>query len=105
MESFRAFLVVTNLFRKGRTSLSVLVLGIGNLVMTDDGVGVRVVQCLASSYVFPAGVTVLDGGTLGLDLLPFLEGLDPSPDRGCNGDRGATGNHRPAYRRRYSGSL
>jgi hydrogenase maturation protease len=43
--------------------------------MSDDGVGVRVVQCLASRYVFPAGVTVLDGGTLGLDLLPFLEGL------------------------------
>jgi hydrogenase maturation protease len=52
------------------------VLGIGNLVMSDDGVGVRVVQCLASSYVFPTGVTVLDGGTLGLDLLPFLEGLE-----------------------------
>lgn len=67
--------MVTNLFRKGRTSLSVLVLGIGNLVMTDDGVGVRVVQCLTSNYVFPAGVTVLDGGTLGLDLLPFLEDL------------------------------
>jgi hydrogenase maturation protease len=51
-------------------------LGIGNLIMSDDGVGVRVVQCLASGYVFPAGVTVLDGGTLGLDLLPFLEGLE-----------------------------
>lgn len=44
--------------------------------MTDDGVGVRVVQYLASHYVFPEGVTVLDGGTLGLDLLPFLEGLE-----------------------------
>ena len=43
--------------------------------MSDDGVGVRVVQCLASRYVFPVGVMVLDGGTLGLDLLPFLEGL------------------------------
>jgi hydrogenase maturation protease len=43
--------------------------------MSDDGVGVRVVQCLASRYAFPVGVTVLDGGTLGLDLLPFLEGL------------------------------
>lgn len=44
--------------------------------MTDDGVGVRVVQYLTSNYVFPAGVTVLDGGTLGLDLLPFLENLE-----------------------------
>jgi hydrogenase maturation protease len=55
--------------------LSVLVLGIGNLVMSDDGIGVRVVQQLAVCYRFPAGVTVLDGGTLGLDLLPRLEGV------------------------------
>lgn len=43
--------------------------------MSDDGVGVRVVQLLAERYRFPAGVTVLDGGTLGLDLLPRLEGV------------------------------
>jgi hydrogenase maturation protease len=55
--------------------LSVLVLGIGNLVMSDDGIGVRVVQLLTERYRFPAGVTILDGGTLGLDLLPRLEGV------------------------------
>lgn len=53
----------------GRT----LVLGIGNLIMTDDGIGVRVVHELTRRYQFPAEVTVLDGGTLGLDLLPYLE--------------------------------
>jgi hydrogenase maturation protease len=53
-----------------------LVLGIGNLVMGDDGIGVRVVQELATRYRFPSGVTILDGGTLGLDLLPHLEGVD-----------------------------
>jgi hydrogenase maturation protease len=53
----------------------ILVLGIGNLVMSDDGVGVRVVQSLASRYRFPVGVELLDGGTLGLDLLPRLEGV------------------------------
>lgn len=52
----------------------VLVLGIGNLVMSDDGVGVRVVQMLQSGYRFPANVEIVDGGTLGLDLLPMLEG-------------------------------
>jgi len=51
------------------------VLGIGNLIMTDDGVGVRVVQRLAEGYVFPPEVTILDGGTLGLDLLAHLEGV------------------------------
>jgi len=56
--------------------LSVLVLGIGNLLMTDDSVGVRVVQHLAATYRFPPEVTVLDGGTLGLDLLPYLEGVE-----------------------------
>lgn len=43
--------------------------------MSDDGVGVRVVQLLAERYRFPPRVTVLDGGTLGLDLLPRLEGV------------------------------
>lgn len=52
---------------------SILVLGIGNLVMSDDGVGVRVVQKLQRSYKFPDNVKVIDGGTLGLDLLPMLE--------------------------------
>ncbi|HJV66775.1 MAG TPA: HyaD/HybD family hydrogenase maturation endopeptidase [Geomonas sp.] len=56
--------------------VSTLVLGIGNLVMSDDGVGVRVIQELASSFNFPEGVAVVDGGTLGLDLLPQLEGVD-----------------------------
>ncbi|RNC71884.1 MAG: HyaD/HybD family hydrogenase maturation endopeptidase [Desulfuromonadales bacterium] len=56
--------------------MSVLVLGIGNLIMTDDGVGVRVVQRLTEEYRFPEGVTVMDGGTLGLDLLHYLEGVE-----------------------------
>ena len=56
--------------------MSTLVLGIGNLLMTDDGVGVRLVQQLAADYRFPDGVTLLDGGTLGLDLLPQLEGVE-----------------------------
>ena len=56
--------------------MSILVLGIGNLIMSDDGIGVRVVQLLAERYRYPAGVTILDGGTLGLDLLPRLEGVE-----------------------------
>jgi hydrogenase maturation protease len=52
-----------------------MVLGIGNLIMSDDGVGVQVVQRLEAEYTFPPGVAVLDGGTLGLDLLPHLEGV------------------------------
>lgn len=56
--------------------MSILILGIGNLLMADDGVGVRIAQGLSSRYRFPSGVKVLDGGTLGLDLLPRLEGIE-----------------------------
>ena len=54
---------------------TVLVLGIGNTVMSDDGVGVKVVQSLQNGYRFPENVELVDGGTLGLDLLPKLEGI------------------------------
>ena len=56
--------------------MRILVLGIGNVLMNDDAAGVRVVQALAEKYSFPEEVTLLDGGTLGLDLLPDLEGVD-----------------------------
>jgi hydrogenase maturation protease len=55
---------------------SILVLGIGNLVMSDDGAGVMVVQKLRKDYHLPPEVAVMDGGTLGLDILPHLEGIE-----------------------------
>lgn len=56
-------------------NISVLVLGIGNLVMSDDAVGVVVAQELLKRYNFTGNVEVIDGGTLGLDLLPKLENI------------------------------
>lgn len=50
-----------------------LILGLGNLLCTDDGVGPAVAQAIAGTRVVPEGVQVLDGGTLGLALLPYLE--------------------------------
>ena len=44
--------------------------------MSDDGAGIKLVQYLAENYHFPPDVIVFDGGTLGLDLLPQLEGID-----------------------------
>ena len=58
------------------TAPTVLILGIGNLVMSDDGVGVVVVQRLQREYRLPPQVDVMDGGTLGLDILPRLEGIE-----------------------------
>ena len=56
--------------------MSILVLGLGNLLMSDDSIGVRAVQRLQHDYQVPEGVTILDGGTLGLDLLPYIEQAD-----------------------------
>lgn len=51
----------------------ILVLGLGNIIMGDEGLGVRACERLTQRYRLSDGVTVLDGGTLGLDLLPYLE--------------------------------
>jgi len=56
--------------------MSVLVLGLGNTIMTDDGFGVKVVTALSSRYHFRGAIKLLDGGTLGLDLLPHLENVE-----------------------------
>lgn len=53
-----------------------LVLGIGNLLWADEGFGVRCVEHLAATRAFDGPVTVLDGGTQGLYLLPFLDDHD-----------------------------
>lgn len=52
---------------------TVLILGIGNVLWADEGFGVRCVEHLARNWAMPDGVTLLDGGTQGLYLLPFLE--------------------------------
>jgi len=57
-------------------SARTLILGVGNLLLSDEGVGLRVVEKLAASYELPEGVQTLDGGTLGLDLLYYLEGVE-----------------------------
>ena len=52
---------------------NVLVLGIGNLLWADEGFGVRCAEALAAQYELPADVCVLDGGTQGLYLLPYVQ--------------------------------
>lgn len=53
-------------------SSSVLILGIGNLLWADEGFGVRCVEALDAAWQFGAEVTVMDGGTQGLYLLPYV---------------------------------
>lgn len=54
----------------------VLILGIGNVLWADEGFGVRCVETLANNHAFDDNVRLLDGGTQGLYLLPFLEEAD-----------------------------
>ncbi len=56
--------------------MNILVLGIGNVLMMDDSVGVRAIEELQSAYHFPAGVELLDGGTSGIELLSHIGGRD-----------------------------
>ena len=55
---------------------NVLVMGIGNVLWADEGFGVRCVEHLGRNWALPDAVTLLDGGTQGLYLLPFLEQAD-----------------------------
>lgn len=56
-----------------RDNLDLLVLGLGNVLCTDDGAGVEALHRLVLEYEMPRGVLALDGGTLGLSLLPYIE--------------------------------
>lgn len=55
---------------------NILVLGIGNLLWADEGFGVRCAEALNAGWQFPANVTVMDGGTQGLYLLPYVQAAD-----------------------------
>jgi hydrogenase maturation protease len=56
--------------------LNILVLGLGNILLGDEGVGVHAVNAIREKCSFPDDVEIMDGGTLGLDLLPRLENRD-----------------------------
>jgi hydrogenase maturation protease len=56
--------------------MRVVVLGIGNILLSDEGVGVRAVERLESDYALPEGVRALDGGCSAMEMLEDLENLD-----------------------------
>ncbi|WP_366145520.1 HyaD/HybD family hydrogenase maturation endopeptidase [Accumulibacter sp.] len=56
--------------------LRVIVLGAGNLLLSDEGLGVHAIERLPLVYALPPEVEILDGGTCGMELLEALEGLD-----------------------------
>lgn len=52
------------------------ILGIGNLLMHDEGFGVHFIEHLDKHYILPDHVSSLDGGTAGIMLSPFIEDVD-----------------------------
>ncbi|WP_420640995.1 hydrogenase maturation protease [Candidatus Leptofilum sp.] len=50
-----------------------LILGLGNPLRGDDGVGTAVIAALQNNHLLPPGVDLLDGGTAGLELVLLLQ--------------------------------
>ena len=53
----------------------IAVVGLGNLMRTDDALGMLAIERLKRELGLPAGVKLIEGGTLGLDLLHPLHGI------------------------------
>ncbi len=58
------------------TSEQVMILGVGCILYTDEGFGIRVVEEMGRRYLFPENVALVDGGVLGLNLLGVISEAD-----------------------------
>ena len=54
----------------------VTILGVGNVILRDEGFGVRVAEYLDAHYAFPENVQIVDGGTLGIELTQYVTGTN-----------------------------
>lgn len=60
-----------------QTEKKIGIVGIGNILLEDEGFGVHTVQYLIDNYDFPENVELQDAGTAGIYMAPFLEECDP----------------------------
>ena len=56
--------------------MRVVVLGVGNTLLSDEGIGVRAIEKLQLDYILPPEVVVIDGGTTGMEMLEDLSNAD-----------------------------
>lgn len=56
--------------------MRIVILGVGNILLSDEGIGVRAVEELGRRYRLPPEVVLLDGGTSGMELLDDLANCD-----------------------------
>jgi hydrogenase maturation protease len=69
----------------------VVVVGIGNVLNTDDGLGPFVARTIQGAFDFPADAEVVDAGTPGMDLVSMLHGAEAAVFLDAVRDRGAPG--------------
>jgi hydrogenase maturation protease len=55
---------------------NITLIGLGNILMRDEGVGVHAVKYIEENFSVPPELEIIDGGTTGLDLLPYIEDRD-----------------------------
>ena len=56
--------------------MHIIIMGVGNLLLTDEGFGIHIIKLLEEHYEFPKNVSVIDGGVLGLNLLGVISEAD-----------------------------
>lgn len=61
---------------RSEKSPHIMILGLGNILFSDEGFGIRVLENLQESYKFPENVSLVDGGVLGLNLLGMISEAD-----------------------------
>ncbi len=53
-----------------------VVLGVGNIILSDEAAGVRAVEALERGWILPQNVTAIDGGTSGMEMIEDLSDID-----------------------------
>lgn len=52
------------------------IIGIGNLLLSDEGFGIHVLHYLEENFIFPENVQLMDAGTASIYMGPFIEDVD-----------------------------
>ena len=55
---------------------SIAVIGVGNILFSDDGIGVYATKYLETNYCFKPSIDIIDGGTLGFNLMRYFNDYD-----------------------------
>lgn len=54
---------------------NITLLGVGNILLSDEGLGVHVVREMEQEYTFTPEINIVDGGTMGMELLSYMRGM------------------------------